>query len=169
MMACVADQVIAAPFAVVGSIGVVAQIPNFHRLLKKHDVDFELVTAGDYKRTLTVFGENTEASRQKFRSEMEDTHKLFKEFVKEHRPQVNIDLVGTGEVWWGTRAAEVGLVDSIATSDEYLLLACKEADVLEVHFKERRRLQDRFLRAVEGSLDRTLSSWWARATSRYLT
>src|SRR4051794_18386256 len=66
LMASVADHIIAAPFALIGSIGVVAQIPNVHRLLKKHDVDVEVLTAGKYKRTLTVFGENTDQGRAKF-------------------------------------------------------------------------------------------------------
>ena len=77
MMAVVADKIIAAPFAVLGSIGVLAQVPNFHRLLKKHDVDFEMLTAGKYKRTLTMFGENTDKGREKFQEDIEDTHVLF--------------------------------------------------------------------------------------------
>ncbi len=104
MMACVADRIIAAPFAVLGSIGVLAQVPNFHRLLKKHDIDFELFTAGEYKRTVTMFGENTEKGREKFTEDLEETHDLFKDFVSENRPQLDIARVATGEVWYGTRS-----------------------------------------------------------------
>ncbi|HEY7776196.1 MAG TPA: protease SohB, partial [Kineobactrum sp.] len=99
MMACVAPRIIAAPFAVLGSIGVLAQLPNFHRLLKKHDIDFELLTAGEYKRTLTLFGENTDKGREKFMQDLEITHTLFKAFVAENRPSLDIDKVATGEIW----------------------------------------------------------------------
>ncbi len=103
MMACLADTIIAAPFAIIGSIGVVAQLPNFHRLLDKWDIDYEVLTAGEYKRTMTVIGENTEAGRQKFVADLEDTHTLFKEFVKEYRPSIDIQKVATGEHWYGKR------------------------------------------------------------------
>ena len=93
MMACIGDRILSAPFAVLGSIGVVAQIPNLHRLLKKHDVDYEVLTAGEYKRTLTVFGENTDKGRQKFQEDLELTHVLFKDFVSRYRPQLDIDQV----------------------------------------------------------------------------
>ncbi len=120
MMACIANQIIAAPFAIIGSIGVVAQVPNFHRLLKKNDVDFELFTAGDYKRTVTMFGENTDKGKQKFKEELEETHLLFKQFVTENRPVVDIEQVATGEHWFATQAKAFNLVDSIQTSDAYL-------------------------------------------------
>ena len=129
LMASVADRVLAAPFAIVGSIGVIAQIPNVHRLLKKHDVDVEVLTAGEYKRTLTVFGENTEDGRAKFEEELNDVHALFQEFVAENRPQVPLPEVATGESWYGTRAIERKLVDELITSDAYLCTACEEADV----------------------------------------
>ncbi|HYZ88693.1 MAG TPA: protease SohB, partial [Myxococcales bacterium] len=109
MMACVADQIVAAPFAIIGSIGVVAEIPNVHRLLKKHDVDFQEMTAGEFKRTVSVFGEITERGRKKFQEELEDTHLLFKEFVKAHRPKLDVDQVATGEHWLARRGLELGL------------------------------------------------------------
>ena len=105
----------------VGSIGVVAEIPNVHRLLKKNDVDVEVITAGRYKRTLTVLGENTDEGRRKFTEELEDLHVLFQEFVNEQRPGVELEKVATGEAWYGRRAIELNLVDEIATSDEYLM------------------------------------------------
>ena len=120
MMACIGDKILSAPFAMLGSIGVVAQIPNIHRLLKKNDIDVEVLTAGDYKRTLTVMGENTEQARQKFLQELQTTHDLFKQFVARFRPQLDIDAVATGEVWLGTDAQGLNLVDQLQTSDEYL-------------------------------------------------
>ena len=121
MMACVANKIVAAPFAILGSIGVVAQIPNLNRFLKNKDIDVELHTAGQYKRTLTLLGENTEEGRQKFREELNETHHLFKDFVKEMRPSLDIEQVATGEHWYGTQAQEKGLVDEVGTSDELLL------------------------------------------------
>ena len=145
MMACVADQIVAAPFAIIGSIGVVAQIPNFNRLLRKHDIDFELVTAGKYKRTLTMFGENTDAGREKFQADIDDAHALFKDFVGNHRPQLDIERVGTGEYWFGTRALELALVDSLATSDEFLINAAHERAVFRVRIERPRTVIHRLM------------------------
>jgi serine protease SohB len=145
LMASVADHIIAAPFALVGSIGVVAQIPNVHRLLKKHDVDVEVLTAGKYKRTLTIFGENTEQGRAKFLEELEDVHLLFQEFVHANRPQVPIDEIATGEAWYGRRALDRQLVDELSTSDAYLTRACEDADVFEVRWIEHKKPIERLL------------------------
>lgn len=121
MMACVADKIVAAPFSIIGSIGVVAQIPNFNRFLKNKEIDIELHTAGQYKRTLTLLGENTEEGRQKFREDLNETHHLFKDFVHRMRPTLDIEQVATGEHWYGTQAQEKGLVDEVGTSDDLLL------------------------------------------------
>ena len=145
MMASVANKIIAAPFSLLGSIGVVAQLPNFHRLLKKNDVDVEVLTAGEFKRTLTVFGENTEKDREKFVEDLEDVHALFKELVSQNRPQVNIDEVATGEAWFGTRALERNLVDQLQTSDEYIVDQCVERDVFLVKYVIHKKRIDRIL------------------------
>jgi len=134
LMACVADRIITAPFAVVGSIGVVSQLPNFNRLLKKHDIDFELLTAGEYKRTMTLFGENTDKARLKFQEELEETHRLFKEFLSTYRSQLDLDQVATGEHWYGTQALALKLVDELRTSDDYLLEASKDTALYEVTY-----------------------------------
>lgn len=136
LVACVADQILAAPFAVLGSIGVAAQIPNIHRLLKRHDIDVELLTAGKYKRTLTVLGENTEEGRQKFQHDLDATHELFKRHVAERRGRLDIDAVATGEIWLGTDALAKGLIDHIRTSDEYLAaLAVEGAAIYSVAYR----------------------------------
>ena len=134
MMACVADHIVAAPFAILGSIGVIAQLPNFNRLLRKHDVDFEQFMAGKHKRTVTLFGENTVQGRQKFQEEIEDVHTLFKEFVQTQRPQLDLEQVATGEHWFGVRALEAKLVDELRTSDALLLEASANADVYELTY-----------------------------------
>mgnify|MGYP001173007615 CR=1 FL=1 len=164
MMACVADRILAAPFAVLGSIGVIAQLPNFNRVLKKNQIDFELLTAGEYKRTLTVFGENTAAGREKFVQELEETHQLFKDYVTERRPAVDVVQVATGEVWYGSRALEVSLVDDLQTSDEYLVECVGSADVFEINYVLKKSLAERFGIAAETSVDRLLLKWWQRLT-----
>lgn len=147
MMACIGNKIISAPFAILGSIGVVAQLPNVNRLLKKHDIDFEVLTAGEYKRTLTVFGENTEKGREKFQEELDITHELFKNFVARYRPQLAINEVATGEVWLGMAALDKQLVDELKTSDEYLSERAKVAEVFHLHYSERKSLQEQIGRA----------------------
>ncbi len=154
MMASVADRIVTAPFAVVGSIGVVAQMPNVHRFLKKRDVDVELLTAGEYKRTLTVFGQNTDSGRAKMQEEIEDLHDLFKSFVGDHRPDVDLDAVGTGEAWYGQRAIDRKLVDQLCTSDEYLVAACDDKDVFEVRWIVPEKPIDRLMRQLSTSFGR---------------
>lgn len=150
MMACIANQIIAAPFALLGSIGVAAQIPNFYRLLKSKDIDVELLTAGEYKRTLTMWGENTDKGREKFVEELEEVHALFKSFVADNRPSVNIEAVSTGEAWYGTSALEQDLVDKLMTSDEFITDKCGQADVFLVKFVEHKNKIDRVLDRVTG-------------------
>lgn len=162
MMACVADRIVAAPFAIIGSIGVVAQIPNFHRLLKKNDIDVELHTAGQFKRTLTLFGENTEQGREKFREDLNETHELFKRFVHEQRPSLDIDSVATGEHWFGSQAKEKGLIDAIGTSDDLLIAELDNHEVIAVRYARRKRLMDRFTGSAAESVDRLLLRWWQR-------
>ncbi|MFC3171867.1 MULTISPECIES: protease SohB [Acinetobacter] len=137
MMACIANEIISAPFAVVGSIGVVAQVPNFNRLLKQHNVDFELYTAGEYKRTVTMFGENTPEGKAKFEEELQQTHALFKHFVEKYRPQLDVAKVATGEHWYGEDARELNLVDTLQTSDEYLLSLLPKHDIYVINTRKR--------------------------------
>jgi serine protease SohB len=143
MMACVADKIIAAPFSIVGSIGVIAQIPNFNRLLKKSNIDFEQITAGQYKRTLTLFGKNTDEDREKMQDEVNEIHELFKTFIKEHRSQVDIEQIATGEHWLATKALELKLVDDLKTSDDYLIEHMKDHDLYEVQYRIKKPLTKR--------------------------
>ncbi|GAB4392740.1 MAG: protease SohB [Gammaproteobacteria bacterium] len=144
LMASVAHRIIAAPFAIIGSIGVVAQLPNFHRWLKKHNIDVEQITAGKYKRTLTVLGENTREARDKFQQQLEDIHALFKTFVGKNRPAVDLAQVATGEYWLAAQALELKLVDTLQTSDDYLLHASEEADLYEVRYQCKKSLKEKF-------------------------
>jgi serine protease SohB len=154
LMACVADRLYAAPFAIVGSIGVLAQLPNFHRLLEERGVDFEQITAGRYKRTLTMFGKNTDEGRAKLQEEVEDIHELFKNQIREHRPQVDVERVATGEHWYGIRALELKLVDELKTSDDLLLDAAKDFNLYHLTYKRRRGWQERMLGSAESLLTR---------------
>lgn len=167
MMACIGQKIIAAPFAIIGSIGVMAQLPNFHRLLKKHDVDVELHTAGEFKRTLTVFGENTEKGRRKFLEELEDTHVLFKQFVAEHRPQLTIDNIATGEVWYGTQAVANSLIDEIQTSDEFLLARRKDCDLFLIQYVVKKPWQEKLGLAAEASAERVLGRLLSKVGTRF--
>ena len=143
MMACVANRIIAAPFAIIGSVGVLAQIPNFNRLLKKHNIDFEQISAGEFKRTLTLFGENTDKDRKKMKEELEETHHLFKEFIRENREQVDIDKIATGEHWYGRRAIELKLVDELKTSDDYLTSAVDDSDIYEITYIRKKPISEK--------------------------
>ena len=151
MMACVADKIVSAPFAIIGSIGVVAQIPNIHRLLKKHDVDVDVMTAGEFKRTVTVLGENTEKGKQKFQQELEETHQLFKQFVSQNRPCIDIDKIATGEHWFGQQAIDLKLVDEISTSDDLILEKMKEKHVVSVKYRLKKSLIKKLGRQAEES------------------
>jgi len=162
MMACVANKIISAPFAIVGSIGVIAQVPNFNKLLKKNDIDFEQFTAGEFKRTVTMFGENTDKGREKFNEELEETHQLFKGFVSEHRPTLEIGKVATGEHWFGLKAKELGLVDDIQTSDDYLQLANKSKKVIAIKYVVKKGLAEKFSKAASLTVDRIFSNLWQK-------
>jgi serine protease SohB len=152
LMACVADRIVAAPFAVLGSIGVLAELPNFHRLLERHGVDFELHTAGEYKRTLTLFGENTEAARQKLQEQLNETHTLFKDYVHEFRPALDLERVATGEYWHGNQAVELGLVDAIQTSDDLLLTEHEHRDLLQLKYTAKKKPIERLLASLQAAL-----------------
>jgi serine protease SohB len=167
MMACVANKIVSAPFAVIGSIGVVAQLPNFHKVLKKHDVEYDIFTAGEYKRTVTMLGENTEKGRKKFIEDLEDTHELFKDFIREHRPSVEVDSVATGEIWFGRRALEKKLVDAIATSDEYLTDLYSRAEIVAVHYEQKKSIQDRLGMAAAKALEASATRLLGYLTQRY--
>lgn len=158
MMACVADRVLAAKFAIIGSIGVIAQLPNFNKLLKKNNIEFEQHTAGAFKRTLTMFGENNDLGREKFREELEDVHQMFKGFVSEHRPELSIDKVATGEYWYGSKALELGLVDHIQTSDDYLLEANTNRKIYSVKYSQKKNMAEKFGIAAMASLESAVIS-----------
>lgn len=167
MMACVAQHIIAAPFAIVGSIGVVAQLPNFHRLLQKHDIDYEQHTAGQYKRTLTLFGENDEAGRQKFREELESVHQQFRSFVARHRPRIELDKVATGEHWLASEALRLELVDELRTSDDYLLDNYARKQVVKVQYKLPKGLTGRLGQQAAQLLDQVVVNLLQRLSSPF--
>ncbi|MGP9497908.1 protease SohB [Halomonas sp. AOP43-D1-4] len=153
MMACTAQHIKAAPFAVIGSIGVVAQVPNIHRLLKRHDIDVELLTAGKYKRTLTVIGENTQEGREKFVEDLENTHRLFKGYVSSHRPEMDIDTLATGEIWYGSEAVANQLIDSLGTSEAYLVERMADANVYHVRLEAPKTISRKIGLAVSAGVE----------------
>jgi serine protease SohB len=169
LMACIADRIVAAPFAILGSIGVLAQLPNFNRMLDNHGVDFEQIAAGKYKRTVTMFGKNTEEDRDKLRQELEDVHKLFQEAVGRYRPDLDMDEVATGEHWYGSRAIELALADDLATSDELLASAVEDRDVYKVTYEVKQPLPKKVLHSMDAIAERAADILWRRLQeSRYL-
>ncbi|HET6628502.1 MAG TPA: protease SohB [Woeseiaceae bacterium] len=162
LMACVADRIVAAPFAILGSIGVIAQLPNFNRLMDGHGIDWEMITAGEYKRNVTMFGRNTDADRAKLKAELEDVHELFKSAVATYRPNLDLGKVATGEHWYGTRALDLGLADELKTSDELLAELAEERDLYRVSYKTRKHLKQRLLANVDDALERAEAAGWRR-------
>ena len=162
LMACVATRIYAAPFAILGSIGVLAQLPNFNRFLDSHGVDFEQVTAGKYKRTVTMFGENTDEDRAKLKEELEDVHALFKAAVSEYRPDLDLDKVATGEYWYGPRALEMGLADEIKTSDELLSERAADRGLYALSYHIKQPLQKRLMANIDSALEKVDATGWRR-------
>lgn len=160
MMACVANHIIAAPFAVIGSIGVLAQLPNFNRFLDHMNIDIEHHTAGEYKSTLTMLGKNSEKSREKFCQELEDTHQLFKSFVSKNRPQIEIDKIATGEHWYGSQAINLQLIDEIKTSDDYLLEKSSTTDIFEIRFKFHETIKEKLCSLIHMAISRSFETIW---------
>tara|TARA_B110000211_G_scaffold99982_1_gene116388 strand:+ start:7621 stop:8802 length:1182 start_codon:yes stop_codon:yes gene_type:complete len=169
MMACMANHITAAPFALVGSIGVVAEVPNVHRLLKKHSIDVEVLTAGEHKRSLTVMGENTRKGRDKFVEDLQQTHGLFKSWVKQQRPYLDIDKVANGDVWYGQQAIDMGLVDAVGTSDEVLQEAVKQSDVLLIEYVAKKTIGEKFGIAAATSLTLFTNRMWSKARRHSIT
>lgn len=159
MMACVANKIIAAPFAIIGSIGVLLQLPNFHRFLKEHRIDFEQLSAGEYKRTVSLFGENTKKGREKIKAELEEIHQIFKAFIHENRPALDVDSVATGEHWLGYKALELRLIDKIMTSDDYLMSLENNHDIFEISLEQKKSLTERLTKVSNKALT-ALATYW---------
>ena len=164
MMACVADKVLAAPFAIIGSIGVIAQLPNFNKLLKKNNIEFEQHTAGNFKRTLTMFGENTDEGRDKFKAELGEVHDMFKHHVQSHRSDLDIETVATGEYWYGQQAHNLKLVDEIVTSDDFLLSQYQDKDIYSVKFTLKKNVAEKLGIAAATAAEKTVLRAWDSAT-----
>ena len=156
MMACTGNQILASPFAIIGSIGVLAQVPNFSKLLKKHDIDYQEIKSGQYKRTLSLFGENTREGQKKFTEQIQDIHNLFKDFVKTHRPVVDVEQIATGEYWFGKRALSLKLVDKLQVSDEYLFSQKDNVRILKVSTKSRKKIMERISEAISTGIQRSI-------------
>ncbi|MBU2876142.1 protease SohB [Aliiglaciecola lipolytica] len=167
MMACVADNVLSAKFAIIGSIGVIAQLPNFNKILKKNDIEFEQHTAGDFKRTLTLFGENTDQGRDKFKQELEEVHVMFKDFVSSHRSELDIDKVATGEYWYGSRAKELGLVDVIQTSDDFLMSKLESRNIYSVKYSKKKGLAEKLGKAASTGIESAFVKLWSKSQTLF--
>ncbi len=167
MMACVADEIIAAPFAVLGSIGVLAELPNFNKFLKRFDIDIEHHTAGEYKTTLTMLGKNTDKGREKFQEELEEVHTLFKTFVAQNRPVVDISKIATGEAWYGSQALELKLVDRLMTSDDYIVQKSANSDIYEISFQVHETLKDKISAMLYKSVYKAMENIWYKMSNKH--
>jgi len=164
MMACLGNKIVAAPFAILGSIGVVAEVPNIHRLLKKHDIDVDVLTAGEHKRSLTVMGENTRKGKDKFMEDLQITHDLFKDWVAQQRPQVNIKEVANGDVWYGQQALSNNLIDALGTSDDYLQqLVKQDASVILVSYEEKKSVGEKLGLAASSVVETITTRLWSQS------
>lgn len=163
MMACVADELIAAPFAIIGSVGVIGAVPNFRDLLERNHIHYEQHTAGKHKRSLTVFGENTDEDREQFQKELNETHALFKQHIAEMRPQLDVESIATGETWYGVQALQRGLIDTVQTSDDYLLAHCGSHQMLhlteEIPDTLADKIKRKFLGKAEGRITAPFRAW----------
>ena len=169
MMAAMGTKILAAPFAIVGSIGVIAQIPNFNKLLKNWQIDYEQHTSGKYKRTLTMLGENTTEGRKKFRQELDTTHKLFKDMVHEQRPEMNISKVATGETWYGQQAVDLNLIDEVITSDEYLYKLSKNKPVYHIAYKVKKTMAEKIGIGASAVLENACLRWLQKSQEQEVT
>ncbi|MBK9322302.1 MAG: protease SohB [Bdellovibrionaceae bacterium] len=156
LMSCVGNKILSAPFAIIGSIGVIAQVPNFHQILKKHDVDYKEYTAGEYKRTISILGEITPKGEEKFKEQLEATHSLFKQWVGHYRPQLEMSKVATGEYWYGQQALELKLVDELSTSDDYLAKLSEHRHVIKVNYMKKQKLADKLSHLLGNLAESTL-------------
>jgi serine protease SohB len=140
MMACTGDHICASPFAVLGSIGVITEIPNVYERLTKEGISFNTITAGKFKRTLTPTKKATKEDIDKTKQDIEQILVLFKNFVASNRPQLDIDNVATGETWFGPDALKNKLVDELVTADDKLLeLRNVGCELLSVKYDDPRR------------------------------
>lgn len=164
MMACIADKIISAPFAIIGSIGVVAAMPNFHKVLKKNEIEYLEITAGEFKRTLTPLGEITEQGMSKFKEQIEQVHDLFKEHVIAKRPQIELRQVATGEYWYGQQALTLNLVDELGTSDEHLLKLSKDHRLFAIKHEGKKTLKEKINEGLneqmEGLYTKVIDNLW---------
>src|ERR1700729_2670268 len=166
MMACPADRIAAAPLALVGSIGVVAPVPNLHRLLQKNEIDFEEITAGEFKRTVSVLGEIKPPGREHFRGKLDTTHQAFKAHVAECRPKVDIDRVANGDYWLAREGLALGLVDELSTGDDLLFRARDSARLYEVSTEARKTLLQQLLSGIGGAAQSAVDLVIARLAAR---
>lgn len=150
LMAVVADKIIAAPFAVIGSIGVIAQIPNVHELLKKNHVEVIELTAGKHKRPLSVLGQSTQEGKQHVKEQLQLIHEQFKSLVLQYRPDLDITQIATGDYWTAENALKYRLVDELQTSDAYIQQSLQIADVYAVKTEKKPKLKDKLAGTVLG-------------------
>lgn len=156
LMSLPAHKILAAPFAMVGSIGVVSFIPNIRELLEANKIKPRTFTAGDFKRTVTLTDEGDEKSAEQYKQQLALIHEQFKQALKKYRPQVELEKVATGEAWLASTTVEkeLQLVDGLNTSHALLLEMNQSFDLVEYSSKAERKT---FLKRILGCDDENQS------------
>lgn len=168
MMAAVADKVIAAPFAIIGSVGVVMEMPNFSKLLDKVGVKYLQYTAGEYKRTVSPMVEPTVLGEEKMQEKLVKTLGLFKNHIKEYRPQVDVEQIATGETWYATEAQSLNLVDEISTYDEYLESKLTTCDVFKISYEKPERISRKLSLGLAQTVNYIVEYWMEKIHTKNL-
>jgi ClpP class serine protease len=149
MIASQANQIIAAPFAVVGSIGVMLEGLNIHEALKSYGVKPLSLKAGDMKNPITTWGEISDKDLKLKLQDLDESHQDFIELCRSTRPELD-PKVCNGRVMSGEKALESGMTDRILTSEEYIFEKMSEGDlVMKLHLISPESEQSRFLRILQ--------------------
>ncbi len=163
LMALPADRILAGPFAIVGSVGVVAGIPNVKRLLEEKGVSYRLFVAGDKKRVVHFADDDGPEVREYMDEKLAGIHTQFLQAVEKHRgDRVKLDEVRSGDHWSAEESVEkgLGLVDELQTSAEYLLERNRE--VALVMIERRVDITERFAGYLAARLSARVASLFTR-------
>ncbi len=122
MISSQADEIWAMPGSAVGSIGVIAEIPNVAGLLDKVGVEFTVITAGEYKDAGSPYRPLTEEERGLIQGSVDEAYDQFIDIVAEGRgmKRTEVEELATGWVWGGSTAQELGLIDELGTFEDAL-------------------------------------------------
>ncbi|KZX82185.1 hypothetical protein A3715_00045, partial [Oleiphilus sp. HI0009] len=143
MMAAVGDRIIASPTSMLGSIGVIMEVPNFYNLLDRAGVQFHQFTAGKHKRLVSMTNKIGDAAKDQINQDLEKSHELFKNHVHTYRNSVNLESVSHGDVWSAKYCLDNKLVDDLMTSEAYLFDRASRANIFHISWDVERSFSDK--------------------------